>query len=606
MSIRLTVVSVSAVVLLLAAVSARAQNSYRQTVVVTAATAPVELGSITRTMTIITRDQIDALPAHSIADVLRLVPSVDVRARGVLGVQTDFAIRGANFGQMLVLVDGVRLNDAQSGHHNGDIPVPLDAVERIEVLQGPGSAIFGADAFGGTINVITRRTAPASLEVRGGADAYAGGSGQWSLERGGASQLLSASADRSSGFMYHRDFKNAIVRSRTSFGRSTVSLSYLWKEFGANNFYGGNAPSREWTNQTLLAAEHGLGTAGGWSWRLGESYRTHGDHFIFNQTNPALSDNQHRSHAVLATFAGSRPALGGTASVGIEGGGDWIRSTNLGNHSTSRVSGFGEWRRPIATTAQIDATLRVDHYNEFGASWSPSLGAGWWPAPRLRLRASAGRAFRVPTFTERFYSDPANLARAEVGPEHAWAGEGGADIFVGGDWAVHATVFGRSDHDVIDWLRASTLVRWQTYNVRDVDTKGVELAVSRSLAHGGFVQVGYTGLDLDASAVDQLSKYVLDFAPHSFTAAASIPLPARLQLAPRLEVRERRRPYPQAAGGVALGDRDYALFDLRLAHRLGAHYELAVEGTNLFDVAYQEIAGVAMPGAKWAVSLAVR
>ena len=327
---------------------------------------------------------------------------------------------------------------------------------------------------------------------------------------------------------------SSIVRSRTSFGRSTVSLSYLWKGFGANNFYGGNAPSREWTNQTLVAGDHALGTAGGWSWRLGESYRTHGDHFIFNQTNPALSNNQHRSHAVLATFAGSRPAAGGTATIGVEGGADWIRSTNLGHHSTSRVSGFGEWRRPIAKTAQIDATLRVDGYDEFGASVSPSLGAGWWPVARLRLRASAGRAFRVPTFTERYYSDPANLARADVGPERAWAGEGGADVFIAQEWALHATVIGRADDDVIDWLRPSTAVRWQTYNVRDVNTKGIELSVSRSLARGGFVQVGYTGLDLDASAVDQLSKYVLDFAPHSFTAAASIPLQVRLQLAPRL------------------------------------------------------------------------
>jgi len=244
---------------------------------------------------------------------------------------------------------------------------------------------------------------------------------------------------------------------------------------------------------------------------------------------------------VLATFAGSRPAGGGTATVGVEGGADWIRSTNLGDHSTSRVSGFAEWRRPVAKTAQIDATVRVDGYNEFGASVSPSLGAGWWPASRLRLRASVGRAFRVPTFTERYYSDPANLARAEVGPEHAWAGEGGADVFIAADWALHATVFGRSEHDVIDWLRPTTTVRWQTYNVRDVNTKGVELSLSRSLARGGFVQVGYTGLDLDASAVDQLSKYVLDYAPHSLTAAASIPLPARLQLAPRLAVRERRR-----------------------------------------------------------------
>jgi len=187
-------VRLCALSVLLAAAPIAAQETYRQTVVVTAATTPVDLGSITRTMTIITRDQIDALPAHTVADVLRLVPSVDVRARGVLGVQSDFAVRGANFGQMLVLVDGARLNDAQSGHHNGDIPVPLDAVERIEILLGPGSAMFGADAFGGTINVITRRRAPASFQVRGGADDYAAGSAQWGVERNQLSELLTVSA----------------------------------------------------------------------------------------------------------------------------------------------------------------------------------------------------------------------------------------------------------------------------------------------------------------------------------------------------------------------------------------------------------------------------
>src|SRR5437773_7631331 len=124
---------------------AEGQDEFKQSIVVTAADTPVALGSVTRTLTVITREQIAQLPVHSIADVLRLASSVDVRARGERGVQTDFAVRGANFGQMLVLVDGVRLNDAQSGHHNGDIPVPLDAIERIEVLHGPGSSLFGAD-----------------------------------------------------------------------------------------------------------------------------------------------------------------------------------------------------------------------------------------------------------------------------------------------------------------------------------------------------------------------------------------------------------------------------------------------------------------------------
>src|SRR5688500_13226430 len=212
---------------------------YRQTVVVTAAATPVELGSVTRSLTVITREQLEMLPVHTVADALRLLASVDVRARGERGVQSDFAVRGANFGQMLVLVDGVRLNDAQSGHHNGDIPVPLDAVERIEVLYGPGSSLFGADAFGGTVNVITRRApAPPSLLVQGGSFGFAAGRGQAGFERGSLRQMFAASVDRSAGFMYDREFTTTIATSRTLIGPdSGVSVSFLRKAFGANNFY---------------------------------------------------------------------------------------------------------------------------------------------------------------------------------------------------------------------------------------------------------------------------------------------------------------------------------------------------------------------------------
>src|SRR5688572_28282250 len=219
----------AAVLLFAAAQPASAQGPFRQDVVVTAAATPVELGTVTRTLTVITRDQIAALPVHNIAEVLRLVASVDVRARGERGVQTDFAVRGANFGQMLVLVDGVRLNDAQSGHHNSDIPVPLDAVERIEVLYGPGSSLFGADAFGGTVNVITRRGASSpSAVVQAGGFGLVSGRGQIGVERGAVSQTLAASAERSSGFMYDRDFATTIARARTTFGAgSGVSVSFL-------------------------------------------------------------------------------------------------------------------------------------------------------------------------------------------------------------------------------------------------------------------------------------------------------------------------------------------------------------------------------------------
>jgi iron complex outermembrane receptor protein len=584
------------IALLAAAAPAAAQGPFRQEVVVTAAATPVPFGSVTRTLTVITREQIAQLPVYSVADVLRLTGSVDVRMRGVRGAQTDFAVRGANFGQMLVLVDGVRLNDAQSGHHNGDIPVPLDAVERIEVLHGVGSSLFGADAFGGTINVITRkdiRGASGTLET--GSFGLVAGSGQVGVARGSVHQTLAASVDRSSGFMFERDYLMASVSSRTAIReRTALAVSVLARDFGANGFYG-NAPSHEWTNQTMVAADHRFGSWGGWQVGGAASYRTHGDRFIFNVLGTAPA-NRHRTHATIASVRASRSMSGGTSvTAGVEGGADWIRSNNLGDHTTRRVSGFGEWRQALGAATRLDASVRVDRYTEFGAAVSPSLGIGWWPSSVVRVRASAGRAFRVPTFTERYYSDPANLARPEVHAETAWAGEGGADVFLASGWTVGATVFGRLDHDVIDWLRATTADRWRTFNIRDVDTVGVELSAGRTLGNGTFLQVAYTGLDVQAAGVTQLSKYVLDYAPHALSAAAVVPLPGALRLAPRIEFKRRTR---------STGTTEYAIVDLRASRRFGI-YEIRVDGTNLGDATYQEVLGVAMPGPAFSVSLAV-
>jgi iron complex outermembrane receptor protein len=577
--------------------SQAAQAPFRQDVVVTAAATPVELSTITRTLTVITREEITRLPVHSIADVLRLTSSVDVRARGERGVQTDFAVRGANFGQMLVLVDGVRLNDAQSGHHNGDIPVPLDLVERIEILHGPGSSLFGADAFGGTVNVITRRetTAPTAT-VQTGSFGLVAARGQAGVTRGRFREVVAVNLDRSGGFMLERGYATAGISSRTSIGdRTGLFASYLWKDFGANGFYG-NAPSHEWTNQTLVAADHEIDLAAAWRLRGRASYRTHGDHFLFDVRRPGVSENRHRTHAVLGGLSASTGlASRGSVTVGLEGGSDWVRSSNLGDHDTRRVSAYSELRYAPAARVQLDASLRFDRYREFGTSWNPSLGAAWWPTSAVRVRGSAGRAFRVPTFTERYYSDPANFARPEVTAEHAWAGEAGVDVFPAADWMVTATVFGRADHDVIDWLRPSTAERWRTYNIRDADTLGVELSARRTLGSGSFVQVGYTSLDVEAAAVTQLSKYVLDYAPHSVVAAASVALPASLYVAPRLEYRRRTR---------STGTSDYALLDVRVGRRFG-RYELSAEGTNLTDTTYQEILGVAMPGRAASIAIGI-
>ena len=284
--------------ILACALRAAAQQPIQETVVVTATVSPESLGSIGRALVLITREDFDRLPVSSVPDLLRLVSSVDVRARGPRGVQSDFSIRGAAFGQTLVLVNGTRLNDAQSGHHNGDIPVSLVDVDRVEVLLGSGASIHGADAFGGAINVITRRAGPRfQADLAAGQHGLVEASAAASLQGRRAFHVFSGEFDRSSGFMVARDHDVRLARYQGSLGGGrSASLAHLDKEFGANGFYG-PAPSREWTSQTLATFDQQFSDVGRWHASIDGSYRTHGDHFIYDVRRPSLSESTHRTHA---------------------------------------------------------------------------------------------------------------------------------------------------------------------------------------------------------------------------------------------------------------------------------------------------------------------
>jgi hypothetical protein len=125
-------------------------------IVVTGTTEPRELAELNRSLMVLPVAEPE-IPAWSLADVLRQDSSVDIRARGQDGTQADLSIRGSSFDQVLVLVNGVRMNDAQTGHHSLDLPLPLESVSQVEVLHGSGATLYGSDAVGGTINFVTRK-----------------------------------------------------------------------------------------------------------------------------------------------------------------------------------------------------------------------------------------------------------------------------------------------------------------------------------------------------------------------------------------------------------------------------------------------------------------
>ena len=554
-------------------------------VTVTGHAEDVSFQTLARTVVVMTREEIQRLPAESIADVLAYAASVDVQSRGPFGVQSDFSLRGATFGQTLVLVDGVRLNDSQTGHHNGDIPVPLDEIERIEIVMGPGSSLYGADAFGGTINVITRRSgSQRELTLTAGAFGFVSGDASIAGSAGGVREALAVSADRSNGFETDRDFRTLDVSSQTTFGRGVhLWVSHLRKDFGAAGFYG-PALSTERTNQTLVSLDGAAPRIGGWSGQWQTSYRTHGDTFLYDSTQPGVP-NQHRDHDAdamgrLQRMIGDRTRV----TLGSEVGADWIHSNNLGNHDLIRGSLFGEVQQQIGSRTFVYPAIRVDGYSTFGSAVSPALSAVTWLGNRVKLHASSGRAFRVPTFTDRFYVDPNNLGTPTLVPEHAWASEVGAD-WVGGGWTLGGALFDRQASDTIDFVRASVLDRWQAANVRQVETRGLELTARRALPYASSVSAQYTLLDASSDAPAAFSKYVLDYARQTVALAASAALPAKFSIGQRVAYKQRR-------DGV-----EYWLVDTRVGRAVGFG-TLFVEGSNLLDTHYQEISGVDMPG-RW-------
>jgi iron complex outermembrane receptor protein len=229
--------------------------------------------------------------------------------------------------------------------------------------------------------------------------------------------------------------------------------------------------------------------------------------------------------------------------------------------------------------------LRFDYYSNFGASASPSLSGSWWMMPRIRLRSSVGRAYRIPSFTELYYRDPNHQANAALKPESAWSAEIGADFIPAKSWLGSFTVYSRNERNVIDWIRLSTAEKWRTANIRKLHATGFELSLEHTIRQKARIAANYSRTSLDPGAINYRSKYVLDYARDSWAISTAFPLPRDFK-------------YTQTLGYKRRADgRDYWLMDGRL-ERAFPHIIAGVDFTNLFNSQYQEVRGVDMPG-RW-------
>ncbi|HEY1338798.1 MAG TPA: TonB-dependent receptor [Bryobacteraceae bacterium] len=551
-----------------------------ETIVVTGTFEPLSLEEMDRALRVLpARDQ--PLLFNNLTDLLRLDPSLDLQARAPDGVQSDLSIRGSTFGQTLVLLNGQRLNDVQSGHHNMDIPVPLESVERIEVLRGSGSTLYGSDAAGGVINIITSPPESPEFRLRTAIGNYGINQQRGSLAGalGRFSEQLVFSRDFSTGFAPDRDYRNLQLASSThltsALGATDVTLAYMDHPFGADQFYGN---FNSWENTKTWFA--GLRQALGKRTTAGFAYRRHSDLFVLYRDQPEVFTNHHHDESWQADMRRREPLRANTTlSYGAEALHESIISNNLGDHARSRAAAYAALDFRALRRFSLSLAAREEVYRKWSGAFSPTIAGGAWISPHLKLRASASRSFRVPSYTDLYYHDPGNLGSPTLRPERAWTYEAGLDWNPSGRVSGDVTVFERRARDGIDYYRSSPADLWRALNITNLNFTGVEASVR--VHEFDFRYTGLRGVQ-DTVPVG-FSKYTFNYPVHSGVAAWQRMFRGGLVVRTRLGVLDRRARDP------------YALWDLDAAYSRGRVHPF-LQISNLTATRYEEILGVAMPG----------
>ena len=553
-------------------------------IVVTGTWEPVKLDELDRSVTVLAV-RADELLLNSWMDALRLDPSLDLRERAPNGVQSDISIRGANFGQTLVLLNGIRISDAQSGHHNLDLPVPPAAISRVEVLRGSGSTLYGSDAVGGVINVITDAPEISEFHLRISAGNFGVNQerGSLSLVRSSLAEQLTFSRDFSSGFRPDRDYRNLSLGSSThwlsSLGASDVTLAYDDRPFGADQFYG-NFNSWEDTKTWFASLRQDLGK----NTEASFAFRRHSDLYVLYRDRPAVFTNHHYVESYVATLRRSETL---SRNVRLHYGAEFYRdaivSNNLGDHERNYGAGYASIDVRALRRFSFAAGIRENVYGALGVESSPSVSGGVWLNSHWKLRASASHAFRLPTYTDLYYHDPANLGSPNLRPERAWSYETGLQWIPAARLRADVALFHRSERDGIDFVRRSVSDIWRATNVDRLQFTGVEAALDARLSRAQSVAIRYTAIHgVQAAFVDLASKYVFNYPSQSAVAEWRGTFDGWL-VRTRLGALNRRARDP------------YALWDVYGAwgqHALRPFLQL----TNITATRYEEIPGVVMPG----------
>ena len=561
----------------------------------------------TRDIQIITQKQIQALPAKSINEVLSYISGVDIRQRGPFGTQTDISIDGGTSEQTLVLINGVKMIDSQTAHNMMNIPIPLSAIEQIEVLRGAAARIYGINALTGAINIVTKKSKHSSIsadvqagssfknkEEGDGSGIYAGVAAEVTGVYGSEnqSQLFSVAQSDYNGQRYNSASKNTRlfysghyeVNSNNSV---QVMGGYAINQFGANGYYAapGDVNSEELVKSSVfsLSSKHTFGNFT-ISPRISDRYGE--DDYRYFKDDLSKGRSLHYTNALMLELNSSLKTGIGTFGFGWESRMEKINSSNIGTHERDNHGAYAELKSRLGEKLRGTVGLYANYNTDFGWQIYPGIDLAYLINTYWKISTSVGSGQRIPSFSDLYLDQrPGNVGNALLQPENAWNYEGNIQYHKE-NLQFKTGYFYRTISDFIDWVRVDATEPYSPMNFGENTMQGVYGRLQQNFdlddQHAIGYDVSYNFMKPSfETSTDIQSKYILESLKHQFIAGIHYRInDFSFSIKNRWLQRE-------------LGNA-YDVADVRVNYTY-ENFLLYTEVTNLFNATYSEAGAVPMP-----------
>lgn len=593
---------------------------------VTGTRAPLPADKAVRLVQVLDRQAIQASSAQSVNDLLKQVAGIDVRQRGAFGIQTDISVNGGTEDQLTVLLNGINISNPHTGHLTFDLPVNIDDIERIEVIEGGASRVYGCQAFSGAINIVTRTDNDNHLQAHayGGSYGTAGANAGLTLTTSDFNNRLSGGYVRSDGGTYNDDFNkaNAYWRGRYSSDhiQATIQAGLSTMNYGANTFYGTGSDSQYEENRRYLVSASAA-YKGQVNIPVQLYWNRSLDHYVWMRANPEAYQNFHQTN-VYGANAGANTtwALGKTA-IGIELRRENILSTRLGKElpegEQHKVPGHNAYYKYkdgrtnlglylehniLIDNATISLGLLANDNTAVtgGMRLYPGIDISW-RLGQMKLFASFNQSLRTPTYTDLYYNGPGLEGNSQLKPEKSTDWHVGASFTAEG-FNTQVKAFYRKGTDMIDWVKKTGETVYTTAN-SDIDNIGAEMLTSVDLARLlpstplRQLTLGYCYNFKHRVNTEQQASYAsrLTFLRHKLTATLQHNIFSHLDAQWNLTLKNRHGEFDNAKTGQTQKYGTFATLDLKLTWTR-PHYSLYLQANNLTDYAYYDFANIQQPG----------